>query len=90
MDGVRALDILPLLQERFALLSGGRDNRGGPIICFPATTKRERVKPEDIKRVVSYLIGIPRPLNECEWSQEGKVRWIVCHIRLDGLETENE
>ncbi|XP_052565340.1 triple functional domain protein-like isoform X2 [Culex pipiens pallens] len=59
MDGVRALDILPLLQERFALLSGGRDNRGGPIICFPATTKRERVKPEDIKRVVSYLIGIP-------------------------------
>lgn len=60
MDGVRALDILPLLQERFALLSGGRDNRGGPIICFPATTKRERVKPEDIKRVISYFIGIPR------------------------------
>ncbi|XP_055538298.1 triple functional domain protein isoform X2 [Wyeomyia smithii] len=59
MDGVRALDILPLLQERFALLSGGRDNRGGPIICFPATTKRERVKPEDIKRVISYFIGIP-------------------------------
>ncbi|XP_049540930.1 triple functional domain protein [Anopheles darlingi] len=59
MDGVRALDILPLLNERFALLSGGRDNRGGPIICFPATTKRERIKPEDIKRVVSYFIGIP-------------------------------
>ncbi|XP_050073196.1 triple functional domain protein isoform X1 [Anopheles maculipalpis] len=59
MDGVRALDILPLLNERFALLSGGRDNRGGPIICFPATTKRERIKPEDIKRVVSYFINIP-------------------------------
>uniref|UniRef100_A0A182Q6B3 Uncharacterized protein n=1 Tax=Anopheles farauti TaxID=69004 RepID=A0A182Q6B3_9DIPT len=59
MDGMRALDILPLLNERFALLSGGRDNRGGPIICFPATTKRERIKPEDIKRVVSYFINIP-------------------------------
>uniref|UniRef100_W4VRC9 Putative triple functional domain ptprf n=1 Tax=Corethrella appendiculata TaxID=1370023 RepID=W4VRC9_9DIPT len=59
MDGLRALDILPLLQERIALLSGGRDNRGGPIICFPATTKRERMKQDDIKRVISYFIGIP-------------------------------
>lgn len=60
MDGVRALDILNLLQERIALLSGGRDNRGGPIISFPSTPKRERMKPEDLRRVISYLINIPR------------------------------
>lgn len=63
MDGVRALDIHALLQERIALLSGGRDNRGGPIISFPSTPKRERIKPEDLRRVMSYLLSIPRYLN---------------------------
>lgn len=59
MDGIRALDLLPLLQDRFAFLSGV-DNRGGPIIFFPATQKRERLKPDDVRRVISYYIGIPR------------------------------
>ncbi|XP_052122184.1 kalirin isoform X6 [Frankliniella occidentalis] len=59
MDGVRALDVLPLLQERLAVLPGGRDLRGGPVICFPASAKRERAKPEDYRRLIQYLLQIP-------------------------------
>lgn len=59
-SGVRAIDIITLLQERVAFLSGGRDGRGGPIISFPSTPKRERVKPEDTRRIISYLLNIPR------------------------------
>jgi triple functional domain protein len=54
------MDVLQLLQERFVLLPGGRDKRGGPIICFPATPKRERAKPEDLKRILNYLMGVPK------------------------------
>lgn len=59
-SGVRAIDIITLLQERVAFLSGGRDGRGGPIISFPSTPKRERIKPEDLRRIISYLLSIPR------------------------------
>lgn len=59
-SGVRALDIITLLQERVAFISGGRDNRGGPIVSFPSTSKRERIKPEDLKKIISYLFNIPR------------------------------
>lgn len=60
MDGIRTLDLLQLLQDRFVILTGGRDRRGGPLLSFPSTPRRERVKPEDIKRVLSYLFSIPR------------------------------
>ncbi|XP_058975497.1 kalirin isoform X2 [Musca domestica] len=59
MDGQRARDILTLLQERVVFLTGGRDRRGGPILCFPATPKRDRLKPDDLRRLLSYLIMIP-------------------------------
>ncbi|XP_055685708.1 kalirin isoform X2 [Lutzomyia longipalpis] len=59
MDGLRALDLLPLLQDKLAILPGSRDNRGGPIICFPSSTRRDRAKLEDWRRLLSYLIGIP-------------------------------
>ncbi|XP_055846907.1 triple functional domain protein isoform X2 [Episyrphus balteatus] len=59
MDGQRARDILTLLQERAVYLTGGRDRRGGPLLCFPATPRRERLKPEDLRRLLSYLIMIP-------------------------------
>ncbi|XP_037034473.1 kalirin isoform X5 [Bradysia coprophila] len=59
MDGLRALDLLQLLQERFVILTGGRDRRGGPILSFPSTPRRERIKPEDIRRLLTYLFGIP-------------------------------
>lgn len=60
MDGLRARDLLQLLQERFVLLTGGRDRRGGPLLSFPSTPRRERQKPDDIRRVLTYLFTIPR------------------------------
>ncbi|XP_047543858.1 triple functional domain protein isoform X1 [Vanessa atalanta] len=57
--GARALDVLPLLQERVASLTGGRDRRGGPIIWFPANSRRDRVAPDDYRRLLHYLISIP-------------------------------
>lgn len=59
MDGVRALDVLPLLQERLAVLPGGRDRRGGPVLCFPAAARRDRAKPDDYRRLLQYLLQIP-------------------------------
>ncbi|XP_050683948.1 triple functional domain protein isoform X1 [Leptidea sinapis] len=57
--GARALDVLPLLQERVAALSGGRDRRGGPIIWFPANSRRDRIAPDDYRRLLHYLSSIP-------------------------------
>ncbi|KAH8395569.1 hypothetical protein KR222_000041 [Zaprionus bogoriensis] len=59
MDGQRARDLLTLLQERVVFLTGGRDRRGGPLLCFPATSRRDRLKLEDLRRLLSYLISIP-------------------------------
>lgn len=60
MDGLRAADLLQLLQERFVLLTGGRDQRGAPILSFPATPRRDRAKPDDIRRLLTYLFTLPR------------------------------
>ncbi|KDR16954.1 Triple functional domain protein, partial [Zootermopsis nevadensis] len=59
MDGLRALDVMALLQERIAVLTGGRDRRGGPVLSFPATPRRERAKPDDYRRLLQYLLAIP-------------------------------
>ncbi|XP_043287262.1 kalirin isoform X2 [Venturia canescens] len=59
MDGTRAAEVLPLLQERLAILPGGRDRRGGPVLVFPTTSRRERAKPEDYRRLLQYLLAIP-------------------------------
>ncbi|XP_015585806.1 triple functional domain protein isoform X4 [Cephus cinctus] len=59
MDGTRAVEVLPLLQERLAILPGGRDRRGGPVLVFPTTPRRERAKPEDYRRLLQYLLAIP-------------------------------
>lgn len=61
MDAIRTrtMDILSLLQEKVAILCG-RDLSNKPIICFPATSKRERMKPEDLRRLIIYLTSIPR------------------------------
>jgi hypothetical protein len=59
MDGLRALDVMALLQERLAVLTGGRDRRGGPVLSFPATPRRERAKPDDYRRLLQYLLAIP-------------------------------
>lgn len=59
MDIVRAAEVLPLLQERLAILPGGRDRRGGLLLLFPTTPRRERAKPEDYRRLLQYLTAIP-------------------------------
>ncbi|XP_071053767.1 triple functional domain protein isoform X4 [Onthophagus taurus] len=59
MDGQRAVELMPLLQERLVVLTGGRDRRGGPVLSFPASPRRERAKPEDYRRLLQYLMSIP-------------------------------
>ena len=50
---------MALIQDQLAILSGGRDRRGGPIITFPATGRREKAKPEDYRLLLQYLMSIP-------------------------------
>lgn len=59
-DGVRAVDIVPLLRERPVFLPGGRDKRGGPILVFPAHTNIDKLPHDDLKTVISYLTAVPR------------------------------
>uniref|UniRef100_A0A3Q3A5U3 Kalirin-like n=1 Tax=Kryptolebias marmoratus TaxID=37003 RepID=A0A3Q3A5U3_KRYMA len=58
-DSVRAVDVLTVLREKVAFVSGGRDKRGGPILTFPARTNHDRIKQEDLSRLVTYLSTIP-------------------------------
>ncbi|XP_060840380.1 triple functional domain protein isoform X2 [Rhopalosiphum padi] len=59
MDSVRALEVMGLLQEKIAFLTGGRDKRGAPVVTFPATPRRERAKLEDYRRLLQYFGSIP-------------------------------
>lgn len=59
LDGLRAVDVMAVLQEQLAILSGGRDRRGGAIVTFQATPRRDKAKPEDYKCLLQYLLGIP-------------------------------
>lgn len=43
-----------------AVLPGGRDKRGGPILTFPARSNHDRIRQEDLRRLISYLACIPR------------------------------
>ncbi|XP_064466147.1 triple functional domain protein-like isoform X2 [Ornithodoros turicata] len=63
MEGVH--ELLPLLQEKLILLTGGRDLRGGPILTFPARSRPDRLRPEDLRKVLTYLSSIP-----CEEARE--------------------
>lgn len=58
MDDVRAIDILSILQERLIMLTGGRDRKGRLIIHIPATSKRERFKIDDFRKLLHYFINI--------------------------------
>ncbi|CAB0013388.1 unnamed protein product, partial [Nesidiocoris tenuis] len=57
MDGVR--DVMHLLEERVAMLTGGRDRRGGALLMFPTSARRDRLKPDDYHRLIKYLVSIP-------------------------------
>ncbi|XP_071527234.1 triple functional domain protein isoform X3 [Panulirus ornatus] len=59
MDGLRAVDVMTILHEKVAFLSGGRDQRPGPILTFPASTRRDRLKHDDYRPLLQYLMQIP-------------------------------
>uniref|UniRef100_UPI00358F831F kalirin-like isoform X2 n=1 Tax=Myxine glutinosa TaxID=7769 RepID=UPI00358F831F len=52
-------DVLTLLQEKVAYLSGGRDRRGGPILTLPAQGSCENINPEEIKKLLMFLSHVP-------------------------------
>ncbi|XP_059930629.1 kalirin isoform X4 [Gadus macrocephalus] len=58
-DHIRASDVLPILKEKVAFVSGGRDKRGGPILTFPSRSNHDRIKHEELKRLVTYLSTVP-------------------------------
>ncbi|XP_035392161.1 kalirin isoform X1 [Electrophorus electricus] len=58
-EGIKACDVLPVLREKVAFVSGGRDKRGGPILTFPARSNHDRIKQEDLRRLVTYLSTVP-------------------------------
>ncbi|XP_023688517.1 kalirin isoform X4 [Paramormyrops kingsleyae] len=58
-DGIKASDVLLVLKEKVAFVSGGRDKRGGPILTFPARSNHDRIKQEDLRRLVTYLSTVP-------------------------------
>ncbi|XP_067460366.1 kalirin isoform X4 [Thunnus thynnus] len=58
-EGIKASDVLPVLKEKVAFVSGGRDKRGGPILTFPARSNHDRIKQEDLRRLVTYLSTVP-------------------------------
>ncbi|EPY86359.1 hypothetical protein CB1_000318014, partial [Camelus ferus] len=41
------------------LCARGRDKRGGPILTFPARSNHDRIRQEDLRRLISYLACIP-------------------------------
>uniref|UniRef100_A0A8D2Q5I9 Kalirin RhoGEF kinase n=1 Tax=Varanus komodoensis TaxID=61221 RepID=A0A8D2Q5I9_VARKO len=58
-DGLKAADVLPILKEKVAFVSGGRDKRGGPILTFPARSNHDRIRQEDLRKLVTYLASVP-------------------------------
>ena len=57
---LRCIDVMSLMQDQLAVLAGGRDRRGGAIISFPASGRRDKAKPDDYRLLLQYLMSIPR------------------------------
>lgn len=49
-----------ILSVMFLLYSGGRDRRGGPVLTFPSRSNHDRIRTDDLRRLIAYLAGIPR------------------------------
>lgn len=54
-----AVEILDLLREGVAILSGGRDKQGQSILTIPAQHKHYVYQRDVLRRVVQYLACIP-------------------------------
>uniref|UniRef100_A0A2C9KF52 Guanine nucleotide exchange factor DBS n=1 Tax=Biomphalaria glabrata TaxID=6526 RepID=A0A2C9KF52_BIOGL len=61
----KVIDVAPLLQTKYAVLSGGKAKNGAPIMTFPSRPSLAEVSDEDYGKVVTYLCGIT-PLHESE------------------------
>uniref|UniRef100_A0A8C3PMR7 Kalirin RhoGEF kinase n=1 Tax=Calidris pygmaea TaxID=425635 RepID=A0A8C3PMR7_9CHAR len=58
------LEKLPVLKKYFppALVTTsvcGRDKRGGPVLTFPARSNHDRIRQEDLRKLVTYLASVP-------------------------------
>uniref|UniRef100_A0A8C7GVU2 non-specific serine/threonine protein kinase n=1 Tax=Oncorhynchus kisutch TaxID=8019 RepID=A0A8C7GVU2_ONCKI len=53
------MEVLPILKEKVAFLSGGRDRRGGPVLTFPSRSNHDRIRADDLRTLIAYLAGIP-------------------------------
>jgi hypothetical protein len=56
---LRCVDVMSLIQDQLAILSGGRDKRGGSIITFPSNGKRDKAKQDDYRLLLQYLMSLP-------------------------------
>ncbi|KRZ17746.1 Triple functional domain protein [Trichinella zimbabwensis] len=56
---LKASDVKHILNEKVALLTGGRDRCGRPIISFPARENADKISAEDLRMVLLYLFAIP-------------------------------
>uniref|UniRef100_A0A8C3JTU0 non-specific serine/threonine protein kinase n=2 Tax=Neoaves TaxID=3078114 RepID=A0A8C3JTU0_9CHAR len=45
--------------QRFGWRLGGRDKRGGPVLTFPARSNHDRIRQEDLRKLVTYLASVP-------------------------------
>ncbi|XP_068189975.1 triple functional domain protein isoform X2 [Antennarius striatus] len=58
-EEMRAMEVLSILKEKVAFLSGGRDKRGGPVLTFPSRSNHDRIRTDDLRRLIAYLASIP-------------------------------
>ncbi|XP_076451161.1 coiled-coil domain-containing protein 141-like [Babylonia areolata] len=70
--GIEAEHIVSTLQKRLALLTGGRDRQGGPVITFPASRHQVDFSSQELTTCLRYLAQIP--------SEESKKRGVTVLI----------
>lgn len=52
-------DVLDLLQEKYAIISGGKSKEGCPIITFPDNNNFEMLSDSEYQRLMLYLSSVP-------------------------------
>lgn len=52
-------DVLDLLQEKYAIISGGKSKEGCPIITFPDNNNFEMLSDDEYQRLMLYLTSVP-------------------------------
>lgn len=52
-------DVLELLQQEYAIISGGKSKEGCPIITFPDNNNFELLSDVEYQRLMIYLTSVP-------------------------------